>query len=140
VGGAGGAISQVPNPAGQGNEQEDSDSTPGGPGDSSADADGEQVYVPETAGTEGAEGSVETDTGDDEAANTEGVEGRPGEGEGNGAQLSSNSGGGGAVRVQTPYREVIAEYARQATEAIERAYVPSDAKEYVKEYFAELGK
>lgn len=139
VGGAGGAISQVPNPAGQGNEQEDSDSTPGGSGEGSAGEGDEQVYVPETGGTEGAEGSVGADTGDEDA-NTEGVEGRPGEGEGNGAQLSSSSGGGGAVRVQTPYREVIAEYARQATEAIERAYVPTDAKEYVKEYFSELGK
>jgi hypothetical protein len=42
--------------------------------------------------------------------------------------------------VQTPYKQVIGEYARQATEAIERAYVPPDAKEYVKEYFSELGK
>jgi hypothetical protein len=84
---------------------------------------------------------VEAETGgDDDDVSTEGVEGRAGEGEGNGAQLSSGSGAGGAVRVQTPYREVIAEYARQATEAIDRAYVPSDAKEYVRQYFSELGK
>lgn len=140
VGGAGGAISQVPNPAGQGNAQPEGDSAPGGPGDSPSEGGDEQVYVPESSGTEGADAAVEAETGGDEAASTEGVEGRAGEGEGNGAQLSSGSGAGGAVRVQTPYREVIAEYARQATEAIDRAYVPSDAKEYVRQYFSELGK
>jgi hypothetical protein len=140
VGGAGGAISQVPNPAGQGNAQPARDKATGGTGDGAAEDGNEQVYVPETGGSDGQGGSAETEKGGSEDVSTEGVEGRPGEGEGNGAQLSSGSGEGGAVRVQTPYREVIAEYARQATEAIDRAYVPSDAKEYVREYFSELRK
>jgi hypothetical protein len=68
------------------------------------------------------------------------VGGRIGEGDSGGADVSSGTGEGGAVRVQTAYREVLAEYAREATEAIDRAYVPPDAKEYVKNYFSELGK
>jgi hypothetical protein len=130
----------VPNPSGRGNAQPDSRTTPGDPEETASDGSGEQVYVPGTDETREAEGAGAADAGGSDDVNTEGVEGRAGEGEGNGAQLSSTTGAGGAVRVQTPYREVIAEYARQATEALDRAYVPSDAKEYVREYFSELGK
>ena len=47
---------------------------------------------------------------------------------------------GELAKVRTPYNEVLGQYTDQATEALERAYVPPDAKEYVKEYFTELGK
>ncbi|HEX8599793.1 MAG TPA: hypothetical protein VF952_14925 [Chloroflexia bacterium] len=140
VGGVGGAISHVPNPSGQGNATE-ANSTPV-PGQEESDTGGEQVYVP--GGTEGDSAGIETAPevadANSEEPNTEGVGGRIGEGDSGGADVSSGTGEGGAVRVQTPYREVLAEYARQATEAIDRAYVPPDAKEYVKNYFSELGK
>ncbi|HEY0071105.1 MAG TPA: hypothetical protein VGE04_14155 [Chloroflexia bacterium] len=143
VGGVGGAISHVPNPAGRGNATDDSGSTPGGLGDTTS-GDGEQVYVPdanggeEPGGTSGEQGNAGDASNDD--VDTEGAGARVGAGESGESEVSSSTGQGGAVRVQTPYREVIGEYARQATEAIERAYVPPDAKEYVKEYFSELGK
>jgi hypothetical protein len=44
------------------------------------------------------------------------------------------------VQVRVPYREVIGEYAEQATRMLDQIYIPSDAKEYVKEYFTQLGK
>jgi hypothetical protein len=140
VGGAGGAISQVPNPTGRGNATStDSTNSLNSGGNSQGD---DQVYVPENASGETAGGSVEpnTPTGAGDNTNNNGVGGRVGEGDSNGAQISSSTGPGGAVRVQTPYREVLTEYSRQATEAIERAYVPPDAKQYVKDYFSELGK
>jgi hypothetical protein len=140
VGGASGAISQVPNPAGRGNSTADSaGATPEDRGNASG---GEQVYVPEgneSGGTPRSEAGLGSPDPSDHA-NTEGIEGRVGEGASEGAEGSSATGPGGAVRVQTPYREVLAEYARQATEAIDRAYVPPDAKQYVKDYFSELGK
>jgi hypothetical protein len=39
-----------------------------------------------------------------------------------------------------PYREVLGQYAEQATRVLDQVYIPSDAKEYVKQYFTELGK
>jgi hypothetical protein len=144
VGGAGGAISRVPNPSGQGNATEDSASRLGNSGDSSTGG-GDQVYVPGNEGTEhsdtpGGQTDAASGAGTSEGPQTDGVGGRVGDGENTDSQVSSSRGQGGAVRVQTPYKEVIAEYTRQATEAIDHAYVPPDAKEYVKEYFSELGK
>ncbi|MDQ5825962.1 MAG: hypothetical protein M3441_17340 [Chloroflexota bacterium] len=140
VGGVGGAISHIPNPSGQGNATEDN-GTPV-PGQDESGTGGEQVYVPGGPEGESAGGETPSETPGEniDEPNTDGIGGRIGEGDSGGADVSSSTGEGGAVRVQTPYREVLAEYARQATEAIDRAYVPPDAKEYVKNYFSELGK
>jgi hypothetical protein len=140
VGGAAGAISHVPNPSGRGNETGDSES--GAAQQDGDSAGGEQVYVPDGSEGDAADRSAAPDApdGTSEDASTDGLGGRVGEGQGEGDEASSGTGEGGAVRVQTPYREVLAEYARQATEAIDRAYVPPDAKQYVKDYFSELGK
>jgi hypothetical protein len=35
---------------------------------------------------------------------------------------------------------VLGQYSEQAIEALDRAYVPPDAKEYVRDYFSALGK
>ncbi|MDQ3707106.1 MAG: hypothetical protein M3437_18150 [Chloroflexota bacterium] len=140
VGGVGGAISHVPNPSGQGNATEDKRTQ--APGQEESGTGGEQVYVPGVSEGDSAGGETPPEAPDanSDEPNTNGVGGRIGEGDSGGADVSSGTGEGGAVRVQTPYREVLAEYARQATEAIDRAYVPPDAKEYVKNYFSELGK
>jgi hypothetical protein len=141
VGGAGGAISRVPNPSGSGNAAPDDASASNSSTENATG--GDEVYVPKegASGEEGTEGRLPGGPNEGtEEANTDGVGGRIGEGESTGAEVSSGTGEGGAVRVQTPYREVLADYAREATEAINRAYVPPDAKQYVKDYFSELGK
>lgn len=142
VGGAGGAISRVPSPSGRGAPPGDSSDAPGSPEDGDSGGGGEQVYIPGPGEGEELGPPTSGESGDDKAddASSDGVGGRTGQGTGSGEEVTSGRGQGGAVRVQTPYREVIAEYAREATEAIERAYVPADAKQYVKDYFAELGK
>jgi hypothetical protein len=142
TGGTGGAISRVPNPSGSGNATGTEGSATPVPGEGEAPSGGDQVYVP-NGPEQGTEGRVTTSESPDDSSdepNTGGVGGRIGEGESGGTETTEGTGEGGAVRVQTPYREVLAEYARQATEAIDRAYVPPDAKQYVKDYFSELGK
>src|SRR5438046_2434043 len=62
------------------------------------------------------------------------VGGRVGEGSTSGSNRSA-PGLGELAKVRTPYHEVLGQYTDQATEALERAYVPPDAKEYVKQYF-----
>ena len=47
---------------------------------------------------------------------------------------------GAATDVKTPYTEVIGDYTERATEAMDRAYIPADAKEYVKDYCTGLAK
>lgn len=145
VGGGGGAISRVENPSGQGNSTEGTSDSSSGSDSGSNGSGNEEVYVPASepgaesgGGTTQAENGTSDPTGDD--PRTEGVAGTLGEGASSGQQLSSGQGTGETVRVRTPYKEVIAEYARQASEAIERAYVPPDAKAYVKDYFSQLGK
>lgn len=132
VGGAGGAISQVENPAGQGIAQ---------PGSEPGNDKGEGVYVPPAqvpggvaTGTEGTTG--EAPTGD---PRTEGLEGQA-NGEGDDAQRTEETGSGAKTQVRTPYKEVIGEYVAAATRSLESTYIPADAKEYVKDYFTELGK
>jgi hypothetical protein len=136
VGGAGGAISRVQNPAGQG----DGGSSAPAPADSQP-ADNEQVYVPtqEGAPSTAEGGSSVAGQAAPEPPNTEGLEGRVGEGQG-GEEKRGQSGPGALAPIHTPYKEVIGQYAERATESLDRAYIPPDAKDYVREYFTQLGK
>ncbi len=135
VGGGAGAISQVANPAGNGSEgASTSRSAPG--------AESEKVYVPGEApagiaSEQSGGANSEPPTG---APSQTGAEGRIGEGQGTGKKEIAGRGAGSLAPVRTPYKEVIGQYARQATDALERDYIPPDAKEYVKQYFTALGK
>ncbi|HYP19049.1 MAG TPA: hypothetical protein VEY08_03165 [Chloroflexia bacterium] len=135
VGGAGGAISRVQNPAGQG----DGGSSAPAPVDSQP-PDTEHVYVP---AQDGAPPSAESSSGAGQAApespNTDGLSGRVGEG-GGGEETRGQTGAGTLMPIHTPYKEVIGQYAERATESLDRAYIPPDAKDYVREYFTQLGK
>jgi hypothetical protein len=96
-----------------------------------------QIYVPTKPGTAGKSGTSgqfapPNPTGD-------GLGGRVGNGS-TGAAAGGAPGLGQLTQVRTPYNEVLGQYAEQATQALARAYVPPDAKEYVKQYFTELGK
>ena len=62
-------------------------------------------------------------------------------GEGPGGETSQAAPGLGSITtVHTPYTEVLGQYSQQAIDALDRAYVPPDAKQYVREYFTALGK
>ena len=41
-------------------------------------------------------------------------------------------------RASVPYREVYADYADQASAALERSYIPLGMKQYVRDYFSSL--
>jgi len=129
VGGSSGAISRVPNPQGSGTT--DSGQTPSG-GEQSGD--GNTVSIPQSADPSMVAGS---ESPGDEPGTRGGGEGGQAVGESGGEQSRS---GGIMTSVKTPYKEVVREYAERATEALDRTYIPSDAKEYVKQYFTELGK
>jgi hypothetical protein len=135
VGGAGGAISRVQNPAGIG----DGGSSAPAQADSQP-PDSEQVYVPAQGGappsTEGPSGAGQAAP---ESPNTDGLSGRVGEGAG-GEETRGQTGAGSLMPIHTPYKEVIGQYAERATESLDRAYIPPDAKDYVREYFTQLGK
>jgi hypothetical protein len=133
MGGGGGAISQVPNPEGQGI----GGSTPGAQPDAVQQV--ESVYVP--AGDENVPSSDSTTTGlpGQAAPQQNGIEGRGAQG-GDGAQTPSEMGAGARSQIRTPYTDVIGQYAEQATQALDRVYVPADARDYVKNYFTQLGK
>lgn len=53
---------------------------------------------------------------------------------------SQQGGSGTATTIHTPFTEVLGQYAQRAATALDRAYIPQDAKEYVRDYFTELGK
>lgn len=136
VGGTGGAISQVPNPQGRGivangGQQDQQNQTDNGQPDS--------VYVPPT--TENAPpdagGGVPGQAAPPQQ--NDGIQGRSADG-GDGTKTQGEKGGGARTTIRTPYKEIIGQYAEQATQALAQVYVPADAKEYVKEYFTELGK
>lgn len=137
VGGAGGAISQVQNPQGRGLSQDGRGATDSG--------SGEEIYIPpdvEPIDDGGRTGSDSTGSGGQASSGDprqEGLEGRAGEG-GEMTQSTSQRGTGVKAEIRTPYTEVYGEYAKQASQALEGVYIPADAKEYVKEYFTELGK
>jgi hypothetical protein len=135
IGGVGGAISLVENPQGQGIS---TDADPSASTDS-----GEELYIPTGPETGGdTSGGTETTEAEGQAAGDpqqQGLEGR-GNGAGEAPQATDQRRAGVREEVRTPYREVYGDYAQQATHALEGSYIPADAKEYVKEYFTELGK
>ncbi|MBF6611883.1 MAG: hypothetical protein IVW55_02005 [Chloroflexi bacterium] len=128
-----GGITQVQNPQGNG-------LAPSGASGQGAPGGGEKVYVPPPPTQVAISGAS---PGNGQAAplsgNADGVAGRVGAGSTTGGTQGS-LGAGGKAQVRTPYTEVIGKYASQATDALAHVYVPADAKEYVKEYFTELGK
>jgi len=61
-------------------------------------------------------------------------------GVGDPGDASGGTSGGSLATIRTPYTEVIGQYVKRAADALERAYIPQDAKEYVRAYFTQLGK
>ena len=74
-----------------------------------------------------------------DAQNPDAIQGR-GSGAGEGAQSPGELGSGTLGQIRTPYKQVIGDYAEKASQALDKTYVPADAKQYVKDYFTELGK
>lgn len=134
VGGAGGAISQVPNPAGQGVGAPRASAS----GSGGSQGESESVFLPQDDLAAGQTNGSDETSGDKPASN-QGIQGRV-SGAGDGPTTEGSRGPGARVQVRVPYREVIGEYAEQATRMLDQIYIPSDAKEYVKEYFTQLGK
>ncbi|MEO5953969.1 MAG: hypothetical protein ABIQ44_16020, partial [Chloroflexia bacterium] len=134
IGGSGGAISQVKNPQGQGI------STAADPSNN-----GEEVYIPPTQEPQNDGGRTGSDIGTAPAStgstdsHENGIQGRAGQNDGT-AQTIEQRGVGVNGQIKTPYKEVYGEYAKQAGQALEGVYIPADAKDYVKEYFTQLGK
>ncbi|MEO6456779.1 MAG: collagen-like protein, partial [Chloroflexia bacterium] len=127
VGGSSGAVSRVPNPQGSG---------PGGSGQSSGatGGDGETISIPEP---DPADTSSSGKQPEDDGSRAGGGEGGQAVGDSGGTQERSS---GALTSIKTPYKEVVQEYSERATQGLERTYIPSDAKEYVKQYFTVLGK
>ena len=88
--------------------------------DAGSGAPYDEVYVPYRLG----EAGTEVDLGRD------GVEGAPG----GGRPLPIPEGD----RTTVPYREVYADYAAQASAALEGSYIPLGLKGYVRDYFSSL--
>lgn len=137
VGGPGGAISRVENPAGQGVATSGQTTPIAGSGSGA-----EQVSVP-TEG-EGAGAPPGGNNTPEQPAPQDGASGGTGGSavgqSGDDKDGQTRTGAGAVTELRTPYTEVIGEYAERATHALESAYIPTDAKEYVKQYFTGLGK
>ena len=134
VGGSGGAISQVANPTGQGIATQSNGSQSIGNGN-------ESLYVPTpdsvSPGTgNGAQGAGQGAPG---TQNPDAIQGR-GNATGEGTPSPGELGSGTLGQIRTPYKQVIGDYAEKASQALDKTYVPADAKQYVKDYFTELGK
>ncbi len=128
VGGSSGAVSRVPNPQGSGT---------GGLGQSTGatgEDNGETISIPES---EPVGSSSSGEQPEDDGSTAGGGEGGQAVGDSGGSQERSS---GALTSIKTPYKEVVQEYSERATEALERTYIPSDAKEYVRQYFTVLGK
>ena len=124
----------MPNPAGRGADR--SQSQGGSSGGSQSES--ESVYLPQDELAAGG-GDVAGGAEGDPPPSNEGIQGRV-SGAGDGPASEGSRGPGARVQVRVPYREVIGQYAEQATRMLDQIYIPSDAKEYVKQYFTELGK
>ncbi|MEO8284911.1 MAG: hypothetical protein ABI670_00545 [Chloroflexota bacterium] len=134
MGGGSGAISQVPNPAGQGVSD-------GSSPVASDPAQNDSVFVPSAqSDNSGATNGGVPGQAAPEQQKPGGIEGRTSDGGDGSTQVLQNTGSGTHNDIRTPYKEVIGQYAQEATQALERVYVPADAKEYVKDYFSQLGK
>ena len=125
-------MSQVQNPEGQG--ASGSEQPPVTEGSS-----GDELYVPSQGGQDGTASRRGPQDGQtDSAAGEAGAAvARPQAPDAKNDQ--GRVGAGALTTIRTPYTEVIGEYAERATEALERTYIPADAKEYVRDYFTALG-
>jgi len=132
VGGGAGAISQVPNPQGQGVAD-------AGQAQPSTSAQSDSVYIPPSEQSSPPDQSGGNVSGQAAPEQPGAIQGRSADG-GDGPQTPSDKGAGIRNKILTPYKEVIGQYAEQATQALDKQFVPADAKEYVKDYFAQLGK
>ncbi len=134
VGGSGGAISQVANPIGQGIATQSN-------GSKATGGASEELYVPtpDAVSSGSGAGGQATGQGAPDAQNSDGIQGR-GSPSGDGTPSPGELGSGTLGQIRTPYKQVIGDYAEKASEALDKTYVPADAKQYVKDYFTELGK
>jgi hypothetical protein len=130
--GSTGAISQVPNPSGVGTGTTGT-SAGGAPGGSTQ----EGIYAPQPAAASTQNGAASTGQvvppSGLGAASSGGTVGGTGDG-------SAGRGSGSLTTVRTPYKQVVRDYAQRANEALDKTYIPDDAKEYVKQYFTELNR
>lgn len=135
VGGANGAISQVQNPMGNGISSDAQPSVPL----TTTNRDSEQVYIPSTGAN--TEQPQVAGNASPQSPDAQGLSGRAAQGETdpNGAKQAL-PGPGALIPIRTPYTQIIGQYAQKATQALERAYIPSDAKQYVKDYFTALSQ
>ena len=130
-GGVTGAITKVENPEGVGIST--GDGTPTQKQDSTQDSI--TVPVDETGNSPGAgDGSSPTPAPETGGADSGAVGGLSPGGK------SSQTGSGSAITIHTPFTQVLEEYAQRAATALDHAYIPQDAKQYVRDYFAQLGK
>jgi hypothetical protein len=134
VGGSGGAISQVANPTGQGIATQ-------GNGGKSIGSGNESLYVPtpDTVSSADGTGAQTAGQGAPDSQNPDAIQGR-GNTSGDGTPSPGELGTGTLGQIRTPYKQVIGDYAEKASQALDKTYVPADAKQYVKDYFTELGK
>lgn len=140
VGGTSGAISQVKNPAGSG-AGGSGGAQPGSASNKPGETAGtEQVYVPGKPAPAGESGAGNLPGEASPPSAQTGEAGRSNSTGDSGEQSTGGPVGGAIMPVHTPYKEVIGQYAKQATDALERAYIPPDAKDYVRDYFSGLGK
>ncbi len=96
----------------------------------------ERVYVPGNNSTAplGTAGQAAPDKGANAAP------GRAGDGPLGGDSSPTGTGLGSITTIHTPYTQVLGKYSEQAIQALNKAYVPPDAKDYVRDYFSGLGK
>jgi hypothetical protein len=128
-----GGITKVENPEGVGVSGGDKSASqaPGGGSDT--------VSVP-IQGMTGGEHSGDQGPEPTPGGPTQGSEDSGAVGVGDPGDASGGTGGGSLATIRTPYTEVIGQYVQRAADALERAYIPQDAKEYVRNYFTQLGK
>jgi hypothetical protein len=131
-GGVTGGITRVENPEGVGIKQGDgSGLTKGGGPEDTLSVPAQGVSG---SGQSGGDESAQTPDGSTQGEDS-GLVSSGGTGDN-----TSNTGAGALATIRTPYTEVIGQYIERANAALERVYIPQDAKEYVRDYFTLLGK
>jgi hypothetical protein len=131
-GGVTGGITRVENPEGVGIKQGDGAGlTEGGGPEDTLSVPAEGVSG---GGQSGGDQSAQTPGGSTQGEDS-GLVSSGGTGDN-----TSNTGAGTLGTIRTAYTEVIGQYIERANAALERVYIPQDAKEYVRDYFTLLGK
>ncbi|HKP53498.1 MAG TPA: hypothetical protein VJ183_12715 [Chloroflexia bacterium] len=128
-----GGITRVENPEGAGVSGGDK------PGPQTPGKGSDTVSVPVQGATgvgqTGGQGPQPTPGGP-----TQGSEESGGVGTGNPSGAFGSTGSGSLATIRTPYTEVIGQYLQRAADALDRIYIPQDAKVYVRDYFTILGR